>query len=639
MMATISSYARQWQNYLRAWLRDPRVRLAFRWTGQVLTGFLLSAASLANTPQPLVLGVLCAVSGWTAVRVGVGGMAGYALFWGSAGGQGIAWAFCGMAAALLVGERPISREAPLLLPAAAALTAAACGLGFQLWLGDDTDIGIYLLRVALATGSAWVFRQAHARQDALAKWLACGLCVLALAQVAPFGWLSLGHTALGLAAVAGAFPAAAFAGLAVDLAQVTPVPMTAVACLIYLGRLVPLQRKWMVNLLPGAMYLLTMTLCGKFDLTPLPGLMAGGLLALLTPGQAPVSHRRGSTGTAQVRLEMVGEAFSQTQRLLLEAGPPPVDEEALLQRCADRACGSCPARKTCRERSAAGQLSTQLLHRPLLDADDLPIPCRKPGRLLAELHRGQEQLRSIRADRERQKEYRAALIQQYQFLSRYLQDLSDDLGRRIPNLHARFRAEVTVTANRPQEENGDRCLAFAGPHCRYYVLLCDGMGTGMGAVEEGNEAARLLKRLLSAGYPAEHALRSLNSLCALRGRAGAATIDLAQLHLDSGRVCIYKWGAAASWLVTRHGTEKIGTATPPPGLSVSEGREAVEQLSLRRGEVLMMVSDGVGGEDALRGCVFTPDQTPGEMARNVLECGGSDGCDDATVVSVRLLSA
>jgi len=37
----------------------------------------------------------------------------------------------------------------------------------------------------------------------------------------------------------GTFPAAALAGLALDVALVTPVPMTAVLCLLYILRLAP----------------------------------------------------------------------------------------------------------------------------------------------------------------------------------------------------------------------------------------------------------------------------------------------------------------------------------------------------------------------------------------------------------------
>ena len=163
------------------------------------------------------------------------------------------------------------------------------------------------------------------------------------------------------------------------------------------------------------------------------------------------------------------------------------------------------------------------------------------------------------------------------------------------------------------------------------------MGTGMGAAQEGQSAASLLQQMLSAGFPAEFALRSLNSLLVLRGRAGAVTMDLAEILLDSGRAAVYKWGAAPSYLIRDNEAEKIGTATPPPGLSVTDGRETVERLSLRRGEVLIMVSDGVAGEEALRRIGRISAQPPGELAAKILQYGAQGAEDDATVAAVTLL--
>ena len=169
------------------------------------------------------------------------------------------------------------------------------------------------------------------------------------------------------------------------------------------------------------------------------------------------------------------------------------------------------------------------------------------------------------------------------------------------------------------------------------MVLCDGLGTGLGAAQEGQTALSLLKQMLTAGFPAEYALRSINSLLVLRGRAAAVTVDLLEIHLDSGRAAIYKWGAAPSWLLGACGAEKIGTAEPPPGLSVTEGRETVERLSLRRGEMLILTSDGVGVGDALgriRGFSSLP---PGEVAARLLESGGEKREDDATVAAIRLV--
>jgi stage II sporulation protein E len=271
-----------------------------------------------------------------------------------------------------------------------------------------------------------------------------------------------------------------------------------------------------------------------------------------------------------------------------------------------------------------------------LDGHDLGIPCRKEGRLLSELHRAQEQLRLLRSSREAQKESRSALLQQYQFLAEYLQDLSDELGKRTKAAPNRYQPQISLCSNRREGENGDRFQVFSGTGSNYYVLLCDGMGTGLGAVSEGNQAQSLLKKLLTAGFPAEYALRSLNSLCALRGMAGAVTVDLAQLQLDTGKVMLYKWGAAPSYLLSGGSIEKIGTAGPPPGLSVTDGREKVERLSLRRGEVLVLLSDGVGGEDALQ-CRFSEGELPlKEIAVKILDSADPGSSDDATVAVIRL---
>lgn len=639
MMTSMQTYVHRGRQTLRRLALDPRLRALIRGGGCFLAGFCLSAASLAHQPQSFVLGLVCAATGVPAVLIALGGCAGYLLFWGDPGVQGVVWTVAGLACALLLGRRRVARETPLLLPSVAGLIVSAAGVVFQQWFGDDTAIPIYLLRVLLGAGSAWLFAAAAQRRSPFSLWLCWGVAVLALAQLEPIPYLGLGYIAAGALATAAAFPAAALGGLALDLAQVTSVPMTAVVCLAYFVRLIPWKRKTPGLAAPGIVYLLVMGLCGVWELRPLPGLLLGGLVGLLYPARQELPRRRGETGVAQVRLEMAAGVLTQTRQLLLETTAPPIDEAALLSRCAERACGNCPSRRGCKDRDAAMALSPQILHKPLLDSHDLPFTCRKSGRLLLELHRCQEQLRAIRGDRERQREYRSAVVQQYQFLSAYLQELSDTLSQGVRDQAPQFQPRVAVCANRQEDDNGDRCLWFAGPQCRYYALLCDGMGTGMGAVDAGRSAAGLLRQMLCAGFPAEHALRSLNSLCALRDRAGIVTVDLAEIQLDSGRTVLYKWGAAPSYLVGRNGAEKIGTAVPPPGLSVTEGRETVERLSLRRGETLLMVSDGVGGEDALRTLLEAPDLPPGELAAYVLERGAGAESDDATVMAVRLVPA
>lgn len=636
MMISLQSYVRRGRCLLRRWAVDPRFHSIAQAVLHMLAGFCLSAASLGNYCLPLTMALVCAGAGWAPVLSAAGGFLGYWMFWGIQGYIGMFWILGGLLTALLLGDKRFDRKLPLLLPATAGLIVAVSGVLFQLVFYDMTPIPIYLVRVALGAGAAILAARILQGRNPILDWMGAALFVLALAQIVPVPYFGLGYLAAGFAAGAGAFPMAAMTGLALDLAQVTPVPMTAVLSLGYLVRFLPRPPKWLPPIALALVYTGVLGLTSVWDLQPLPGLLLGCILGTWLPIPGKFTHRRGETGVAQVRLELAAGVLTQTESLLLEVEAAPVDEAALVDRAAERACSGCAYRKNCRDCQRLTQISPVTLHKPLLSTEELPVICRKPGRFLAELHRCQEQLRSIRADRQRQKEYRAAVIQQYRFLASFLQELADQLPRRAEQAGNQFRPEVTVYGNRQEQDNGDRCLRFAGVGKKYYVLLCDGMGTGLGAVQEGKTAAGLLHRMLCAGYPAEFALRSLNSLCALRDRAGAVTVDLAEVLLDTGKVSLYKWGAAPSYITTKYGAEKLGTASPPPGLSVMEDQERVEHSSLRRGEWLVMVSDGVGEREALRCCMEFGDGSPGELASAILTCGQLGGQDDATVAILRL---
>lgn len=635
-MVSLQSYVRRGKYRLRDLATNPKIHMLARAAGHFLAGFGLSAASLSNSCLPLSAALVCAGSGWSGVLVCFGSALGYWSFWGSAGSQGLLWAGAAFLVSLFLGEHRLTRETPLLLPAVAGLIVSASGVIFQAWLGDTTTVDIYLLRVVLGCGATWLFSRVLQGRNPILDWLALGCGILSLAQISPIPGFSLGFPAAAIAAVTGSFPAAALAGLALDLAGITSVSMTAVLCGCFLIRFLPEYPKWLGAIAPAGAYLLVMHLTGILDFAPLSGLVLGGVLGIFLPLPRKMPNRRGETGVAQVRLEMVAGVLSQTEQLLLDTPEPPVDEDALIVRAAEQACSGCPCRKHCKDSMRLPGLPAALLHKSLLTPEELPIICRKSGRFLASLHRSQEQLRSIQADRHRQREYRTAITQQYRFLSEYLQKLSDGLAKRAAGLTTCFEPQVQVYGNRSARENGDRCLMFAGTSCQYYVLLCDGMGTGPGAVEEAKTAGTLLRRLLTAGFPASHALESLNSLCALRSHAGAVTVDLLELQLETGRATLHKWGAAPSYLVSTAGAEKIGTAGPPPGLSVADCRETTYRLSLHRGEILVLVSDGVAEADALRCCLERVGLSPGELALGLLTRAQLAGEDDATVVTVRL---
>lgn len=633
----IVPYVRSARSFVQRWLPDPRVSLLLRCGLWLLLGFTAAAASLASYFQPLALGLCCALTGWSAFLAAIGGCAGYLLLYGGPGWQGVAWLLSGLVWVCLFSDRPVLRHTPILSAAVAGLITAAWGVVFQLFMDDTTPVMMYLLRIGVAFLACRVLQQVTKGRDPVCEWISAGFACLCLAQLSPILWLNPGYIFAAALCTAGPFPAAALAGLGMDLAGITAVPVTAVLCAGFLVRFLPRLPRRITGLAPAVAALIVMHMgCGR-DLYMLPGLLIGGMAGAFLPLPGRLPYRRGETGVAQVRLEMAAGVLAQTRQLLLEVPPPPVDEDALVRRAAEQACAGCPCRNHCKDSRRIAQLPGPVLHKPLLTPEEIPVQCRRSGRFLAQLHRSQEQLRTIRADRERQKEYKAAVVQQFQFLADFLRQTADQLPLRVAVYRTGFTPWVHFYGNRRWEENGDRCLSFTGTGSRHYVVLCDGMGTGPGAAQEGRLAGSILKRLLQAGYPARHALRSLNSLCALRQRAGAVTVDLAELQLDTGKVCLYKWGAPSSWLVSEATVRRLGQAGPPPGISVTEYTESREEVTMRRGELLVLVSDGVDQVQALACCrALSGSKAPSELAKALLACCQEDQSDDATIALIRL---
>ena len=315
MMMSLNSYVRSGQRIFRRLVWNPKLRITFKCVGYLLCGLIFSGASLANLPLPLPLSILCAVSGgWPSLLIGVGSGLGYYLFWGSAGAQGLVWTGAGLVIGLALGGRKLSKHFPLLMPALAAFSVAVTGLIFQYINRENIPILMYFLRIGLAFGAGVVFTTVLERRDPVMDWIAGALAVLALAQVSPFANFNLGFLAAAALGAAAPFPAAAMAGLALDLSRVSEVPMTAVLCLTFLVRLMPRLPGWLPHGAPVLMYLPVAALCGVLDFSPLLPLAVGGALGAFLPGRTPINRRRGETGIAQVRLELTAAVLAQGHR-------------------------------------------------------------------------------------------------------------------------------------------------------------------------------------------------------------------------------------------------------------------------------------------------------------------------------------
>ena len=403
----------------------------------------------------------------------------------------------------------------------------------------------------------------------------------------------------------------------------------------------------------GSLFLLDTGL----GLLPLLRLVLGTGLAALTP-RLPESRRLllpaaapGAAAQAPDRLlppqKAVERALHTMYGVLAREDPliPPLRLAEVYDFAAEQVCRCCVrhgqcweqnAEDTYRDLCAAGEA---IVLRGAAEREDFPPRftgrcCHTAGFVTAVNQALDEQL-TRRREAFRRAEGRRVAAGQYLAMERLLAALARPQSS-TPLCYAPELA-VGSACRAGNEVSGDRGASCTDRFGGFCVLLCDGMGTGAAARAESDRAARLLTAFLETGLAPDTALELVNGFFLLRKETAFATLDLLRLDLRSGEGTLYKWGAAPSYLRRGETVEKIGTATPPPGLDAAEGRVPGQyELSLREGETLVMVSDGAFGEETARRLEAFTGGSVRDLASCLITLGEADAEDDRTAVVVRL---
>ncbi len=140
---------------------------------------------------------------------------------------------------------------------------------------------------------------------------------------------------------------------------------------------------------------------------------------------------------------------------------------------------------------------------------------------------------------------------------------------------------------------GDSVVHFKTDKNKYYIILCDGMGSGNEAYEESRMTAELLGGFLKAGFSKKAAVSLVNSTIALKmQREGFSTIDLCEIDLRSGHCEILKTGGAQSYI--KHGDEIITiSASGLPAGIIEDVQGESTKIQLYSGDRIIMLSDGI----------------------------------------------
>ncbi|MBQ9958844.1 MAG: SpoIIE family protein phosphatase, partial [Oscillospiraceae bacterium] len=174
---------------------------------------------------------------------------------------------------------------------------------------------------------------------------------------------------------------------------------------------------------------------------------------------------------------------------------------------------------------------------------------------------------------------------------------------------------------------------------RSHLLLCDGMGSGSSAAQDGALSCSLLCRLLANGFDVYAAARLINAVFSLRQDTEAAcTLDLFSFDSISGEGQLLKAGAAASYLLQQGAVQRFAGRTLPVGI-LDKVFCAKQTLQLQPGDILLLVSDGLDDHaDTVARLLKQHSTSPLDvLCRDVLKAVKEHGLrDDATVLAARV---
>lgn len=143
-----------------------------------------------------------------------------------------------------------------------------------------------------------------------------------------------------------------------------------------------------------------------------------------------------------------------------------------------------------------------------------------------------------------------------------------------------------------EEQNGDTVSTFLSSDNKFYMLICDGMGTGKEASFTSKMCTDFIKKLLLSHPDKEISLAMANNFVRNKNLECSSSVDLLEIDLASGKSSFIKSGAAPSFVKRGDKVFKLHSKTAPIGIMKNLDAEQLD-FCLQENDTVVMVSDGV----------------------------------------------
>lgn len=128
---------------------------------------------------------------------------------------------------------------------------------------------------------------------------------------------------------------------------------------------------------------------------------------------------------------------------------------------------------------------------------------------------------------------------------------------------------------------------------KFFVILCDGMGTGQRAFNESKDAINLIIKLLDANFNEEQLVNTLNSLLLLNLKDDRyVALDFSVIDFETHELRFYKAGAAQSYLISDDEIKRLQASSLPVGILESFNCYH-NKISIKQDDLIIMITDGI----------------------------------------------